>query len=801
MSASSYHAAHGPGGRVLGALALLALAFPAAAASQTLPADPDRPTVRAVRVAGPIVLDGRLDEPAWRAAPVATGFRQVEPREGVAARFETEVRLLFDDRFLYVGAYMRDTVGMEGVRVPDLRRNWDYFQSDLFGISIDGIGDGRTAVAFQVNPRGALRDLRVFDGRFPDREWEGVWEARTEVTDTGWTAEVRIPWATLRYQRQLHGRGHPGSAAVAGGDRPEVGGGAEREGVAHGIGQAPDSLRLGGRAGLDRHADVGAGAVAWRVNFVRRVRRHDELSGWAPWPREDNPYTMGFAGWLIGLEPPPPARNLRVQPFATARAAREGAEGSLLGDAGVQVGGDAKWAITPSTVLDLTVNTDFAEADVDRSVVNLTRFSVFFPERRPFFQENAGLFQIGWGSIFEPFFSRRIGLDATGQPLPILGGARLVRQAPGWSGGAMAIREEGERELPGSTVAVGRFQRNVGAQNRIGALVTGRYDDVGGAAPRVMNTMLALDGLFRPTRTFTVRSLVSGSLDGGDVDRQGWSAYAQAANTSSWGYVGWVQGIISEEYNPALGFLPRRDLITTSPAIALDLRPTWLPRGVRSLRPGFTGYWYHAASTRDFQEGFLTVRPLNLQFDGAEELTLWVRRNWQVLDRPFRPIPGLALEPGRYAYDDVGVTWRPDLSRAYWAQVTVSAGEFFDGRTQQLVYRASPLPGPRVGLTFDYTGQRFQDVGTAEASVTSHLLGAELRMALNPRLQLVSFYQRNTSFATDTWNTRLSWEFQPLSFVHLVFNDGQQFGNPTFGVPTGPRRQQLILKASWLGQL
>jgi hypothetical protein len=747
----------------VGSLVLVAIAATPVNALEVRSLEPDRPTVHAVRASGSIVLDGRLDEPAWLAAPVATGFRQVEPQQGTPATFDTEVRLLFDDRYLYVGAFMRDTVGWKGVRVPDLRRDFDYFQNDLFGIALDPFGDARSNVGFMVNPYGALRDLRVFEGTFFDRDWRGVWEARTEVTDSGWTAELRIPWTTLRYPA-----GHEASR------------------VAAADGMSTATLQAG---------------PPWRVNFVRWTRRLGEETGWSPWPRQHNINFMRYAGTLTGVEPPPPARNLRIQPYTTARANRTGPEVSIFDDPGVQLGGDAKWAITPSTVLDLTVNTDFAEADVDRQVVNLSRFSVFFPERRPFFLENAGLFQIGWGSIYEPFFSRRIGLDATGLPLPIAGGARLVRQAPGWSAGGIAVRQGAERGVPGSTMAVARMQQNLGGANRIGALVTGRYDDEGGDGVRVRNTMLALDGFFRPSPSFSIRTLASGSVDRGEAEGEGWSGWVHLANNARWGYAGWVQGVISRDYDAALGFLPRRDLITTSPALALDLRPDWLPTRVRSLRPGFTGYWYHAASTREFQEGFLTLRPINLQFDRAEELTLWARHNWQVLERPFRPIPGLSVEPGRYEFTEYAVTWRPDLSRAYWAFVTVSTGGFFDGRRDQVIYRASPLPGPHLGVTFDYTGQRFRSVGVADDAVVSHLLGAEVRFALNPRLQLFSFYQRNTSFGTDTWNTRLAWEFRPLSFLYLVFNDGQQFGSPALGVPAGPRQQQLILKASWLGQL
>jgi hypothetical protein len=469
--------------------------------------------------------------------------------------------------------------------MPELRRNFGYFENDLVGVALDGFGDGRTAVAFQVNPHGALRDLRVFDGQYFDREWQGVWDARTHVHGAGWSAEIRIPWSTLRYDPS---------------------------------------------------------APAWRMILVRRTRRLNEEAGWPEWPRQNNAYTMRHAGWLEGLEAPPPSRNLQVQPYATARAERGPAPAGTGGVRPVELGGDLKWAITPTTVLDLTMNTDFAEADVDRQVVNLTRFSVFFPEQRAFFLENAGLFRVVDGRWVEPFFSRRIGLDAGGSPLGMPAGLRLTHQTPATRSGALIVRQDGAAGFDASTFLVGRVQRNVGAQHRVGGLVASRVDELAGGGRRT-NTVGVVDWFTRPTATAWFRGMVSSSHDTTRGD--GWSVFLHGANSASWGYVGWIQSVISPRYEPRAGYIPREDLITTSPAFDLDLRPRWLPGAVLALHPGATALIYHRASDRAFDEGRVTLRPLVVGLRDGGEVTLFWEPNAQRLDRPFQPLPGLSVAP------------------------------------------------------------------------------------------------------------------------------------------------------------
>ena len=309
------------------------------------------PRVQASRTNDPITLDGHLREPVWQSGDPATGFRQIDPDFDAPARFATEVRVAYDAEHLYVAFLARDPAGREGLRVQDLRRKFDYFQNDLVGLSLDPLGDGHNAYAFQLTPLGNLRDLHVLDGLYYNRQWQAVWQARTIVTDEGWTAEVAVPWTSLRY---------------------------------------------------------AAGTTRMRVNFHRIARRENELSGWVPWPRTQNPYRMDYAGWIEGLAPPPPSAAVWARPYAAASTQRTSGEASVARD----LGGEIQWQPTPNTVVEGTFNTDFAQADVDRQVVNLRRFSYFFPEQRQFFLDSAALFDVGTSDdlVIRPFFSRRVGL-------------------------------------------------------------------------------------------------------------------------------------------------------------------------------------------------------------------------------------------------------------------------------------------------------------------------------------------------------------------------------------------------------
>ncbi len=722
---------------------VMALAIASHSRAQGVFPPPSIPrTVEARRASAPIHVDGRLAEAAWANATAAANFTQSEPRQGERAAFETSVRVLFDEEYIYVGAVLRDSAGTKGVRVPDMRRDFADTDSDVFVVVFDTFRDGRSAVAFGTNPYGAQRDLQSFDdqGRLLDVNWDAMWRVRTEISDSGWTAELAIPWSTIRYP---------------------------------------------------------AGRADWGVNFIRLARRANELSGWSPWPRAYSGLRMRYAGRLVGVEPPPPATNLRAQPYVVVSNERRVEAAVASTRTAPQVGGELKWAISPNTVADATVNTDFAQADADIQQVNLGRFSLFFPEKRSFFLENGGLFTVGGGGFGgEPFFTRRVGLDADGLPVAIDAGVRLTSRSERRSAGLLAVRQRDAGDAPASTFGVARFTSNLGAENRFGVLVASRIDDGTGVVGGSSNTVAAVDGFVRPTRSSYVRAMAARSTTS-DAGGEGTHFYAHAAGNWNYGYFGWIQSYISDGYEARTGFVPRGDMMLTSPAVSLDLRPSWRPRLLRNFNPGFSAAIYHRASDHRFQEGNVYIYPVALTFSDASYVRLWLQPERQDLEATFSPIPDIDIAPGRYDFSQYGVTYKPDLSRRLWAWVTVASGGYFDGQRDEIIARVRVAPSPRLALTFDYEGNRLRGVGTTAASATTHLYYPEIRAALNPRLQLVGLWQYNSVTGQSSWNGRLAWEYAPLSFAYLVYNDRYYDDRPT----AQPAERRLILKVSYLGQL
>ncbi|MGQ9804753.1 MAG: DUF5916 domain-containing protein [Chlorobiales bacterium] len=694
----------------------------------------------AFRAVAHIQIDGRLTETDWGKCPVATGFLQVEPNQGDSTFFQTDVRILFDAENLYIGAYCRDTIGYAGVRVPDLRRDFDFFTNDLFSVSIDGFYDQRSAMAFQVNPYGALRDLLVFDDRLYDRDWDGVWTAATQVCDTGWTVEIAIPFATLRYN-------------------------------------APDERTK---------------TQSWGIQFTRIVRRENQVTSLPLFPRAYTPYRMSYSGDLIGLMPPPPRLNVRFQPYALqeVRATSNGVSGAP------QVGGELKWAITSNDVLDLTLNTDFAQADVDRQVINLSRFSVFFPERRQFFLENASLFALGADNTIQPFFSRRIGLDDFGNPIPIDGGVRYVRRTTSENIGLLLIQTRGDeaRNIPLSQFAVARFSQNLGKENRLGAMLNVRQDDATATSPSRINLVTTLDGFWRISPSWSYQAMVSNSQTRGAVGN-GFGAYSFLSWSDNAGYIGLVNSIVSPDYNAGTGFVNRQNVVATSLGMYPNFRPDWKPSFIRAFEPDLFINLFHGVADGELQEASIQFSPISITFQSGGSIVFSVQPNWQFPTEPFSPITGVQIAEGTYTFTRIETRLNTDQSAAYSLNFVYSLGGYFDGRLNSIDITLNARPIPHIAISLRWLWNEFYDVGGSRNYRQTHLLVPELRVALNPRLQLIGFYQYNTAINTATLNARLAWEFAPLSFLYLVINDRSPVNNATFA-----REEQGILKINYIHQ-
>lgn len=738
--------------RTLALMSLLAAGTPAATLAQVGSAGETRgevPIIRsssAARATGPIRLDGRLDEPAWQAAPVLSGFVQQEPNHGSSASLDTRVRVLFDGDYLYIGALLLDPEGASAARVPDLRRDFDADEHDVLTIVLDPFRDGRNSFVLQVNARGAQRDMQVRDGINQNVNWDGVWDVRTAAADSGWTVEIAVPWRTLRYP---------------------------------------------------------ATATTWALNVTRLVRRTGELSAWSPWPRGYGAFHGEYAGELAGLQPPGPARNLRVQPYLLARDER--VDGVVLHEGGerVRIGGDAKWAITPNAVVDLTINTDFAQTEVDQQVVNLNRYSVFFPEKRAFFLEAANTFNVGYNQ-FTPFYSRRIGLSG-GAPVPLDAGARLTTAGSAGQAGALFVRQRATSTEPAAHFGVARGSLNLGGRGgRAGGMLVARHDEASATIGSRHNVVAAIDAYTRFGRTGAVTAFASASTNGGAASGTGFASNLWVRSNSSRGYLGFLQNIATSDYDAATGFIFRRDIIMNSPAGELDWRPSWRPSVVRAFQPGFSNYTYHRLSDGAFLQADVRVDPIDIVMHNGANIRVTAGPTWHRLDdaeaATFRPL-GARMAAGSYRYGVVSVEARTDASRNVGASASVITGGYFNGRLTTSRAALRVAPSPHLSVRGSIENNAASGLGVDLLDVTSRLTLLEVRGSLDPRTHLTAIHQHSSLTGLGAWNARLSWEFRPLSYLHVVYNDNRI--EPELRAPgqVGVTGRQLVVKLSWLGQL
>ncbi|MCU0646365.1 MAG: carbohydrate binding family 9 domain-containing protein [Gemmatimonadaceae bacterium] len=720
---------------------LAATVSPVRGQSPTLPepTDATRRHLAARRASGRITIDGVLDEADWRSAPAASDFATSRPDYAPTTPWASRVRVLFDEDFLYVGVFNADSASAGGYRVPDLRRDFEPPESDDFAITMGPLGDRRTAFQLHVNPYGAQGDVQAFDGGDSfNFNWDAMWKVRTTRSDSGWVAELAVPWTSLRYV---------------------------------------------------------PGLTSWDINFVRNVRREFQWSSWMPYPRQFSSWRLTYAGVLDSIAPPPPRTNVRMRPYALGQSSRDRAPGGFRGTIG-DVGGEVIWAPTTNSLVEATVNTDFAQADVDRQVVNLTRFNVFFPERRQFFLENADLLNAGGLSsgryVVQPFFSRRIGLADDGTLLPIDGGVRYAYRTGRTTAGALAMRQAAVGDQGAGMFGVARASQFFGRATRLGATVAVRDDAPGPRGGGGTNLVTALEAFGRVGEKLQLGATLSTSADGGRVGTAG--TYGVGYRSPTFEAV--VNGaMVSDTYNPRTGFVSRPNVLYTSPTFTWTLQPKWKPQALTWIKPLLNAALFHTPDTRALQEASAEASVEFLSRRGGW-LIPFVQMNQQrpTVAIPF--LPGVTIAPGAYDYLRYGFDLRTDQSARLAGALNVTGGDFFDGRLLRIITSARWSPNPFVAMRMAYELSRLGAVGTRDSSVTTHLAGPELRMFLNPRVQWSAFYQYNTAQQRGTLNARFSWEFTPLSFLYVVYNDRQAIDGGM-----SPRANSLIVKLSWLRQL
>jgi Domain of unknown function (DUF5916)/Carbohydrate family 9 binding domain-like len=703
--------------------------------------------ITAVQITGTIRVDGLMNEPEWQKAQPATRFIQVEPLQGNLPNYQTEVRILYNRQYLYVGIFAHDSLGKKAIRATDFKRDFDYRSHDLVSLAFDGFNDKRNAMSFVTNPYGVQRDLLSFDDLYYDLDWNGLWRVRTSRTDSGWAVEMAIPWQTFRYPKTA------------------------------------DSIQH------------------WGFNVYRNRRLTNEITAFSPFPRAFTSLRMDYAGILNNLQPPPPKPNIRIQPYFLMSYDRyKNFDPAIKPEAThYKLGGELKWAINPNAVLDLTANTDFAQVDADQQVNNVTRFSVFFPEKRQFFLENASLFGGGIGPSedysggsmrIQPFFSRSIGLDDNGNPIAIDAGGRFVYRSSKRNFGAIAMRQHAADSTPATNFFVARFSQNLGQRNRIGGLVTMKN------RPGGSNIVSTVDGFFRLGEASSINTVLVHSTNtrGG---KQGIAGFVQYFHSNNHHKIWLTESVVSKDFDPEMGFVSRRDVIGTTPGYNWFYRGNKLPfkKLLRAFEPGFSPEFYHQASTGKLIETQWNFFPVWLNMQSGAFLGYGITPSYQLLTEPFEPL-GVSISAGSYHYTRHQLWGSTDPSKMLNLQVLYMWGEYFNGKLNSGDWKLQFAPIPHISLTGRFNRNHFMGVGSLKTNNTVDLYSIEGRFALNPRLQLIGFYQRNSENSSDNYNIRLSWEYEPLSNIYFVYNH-HGFNNLQSKLQ---KEDHIIAKISYLRQ-
>jgi len=690
--------------------------FPAteqASAQQAAPENGGRRTMVAMRLADgeTITMDGRLDEPVWRRAVPAAGFVMIDPINGGRPTEPTEVRIAFDSDAIYMGVtcFDSDPDGWLGFQ----RRRDEFLGSDdRFMWTIDTFLDARSGYFFETNPSGLMADS-IFGVNGDNRQWDGIWDLRTHRSEIGWTIEVEIPFRTLNFN--------------------------------------PNS-------------------DTWGINFQRTVRRKNEESIWTGWARNQGLRRMTNAGHVTGITNVTQGRGLDIRPYGLYISEASPGRGgrSMNGDA--KAGVDLFYNPTPFVRANFTVNTDFAQTEVDQRQVNLTRYSLFFPERRQFFLDGAPFFDFGSPVDADlrvnPFFSRRIGLTGAGEPQTIDFGTKITGQMGAQDVGLLHVRTGEDDSVASENVTVARVKRRVLRQSYVGALYTRRDPRTPGGEARHTS---GLDATFA----------TSSFLGSQNLETSAWLLHASqpglsrgnAAFGGSIDYPNdrWSAGFdateVQENFDPGIGFVTRRSYRQYIPNVTFAPRP----ENNRRIRQ-FTFRTSLDVQTNLQNELFsrtLDATLLQINFQSQENFSINASRHYERLDAPFTISRGITLPFGaEYHFTRVRLTGQTANRRMLAVSARVETGGFYSGtRTERVANVTVRL---RPGLMVFMTGE-WNSIELPEGDFTTRLYRLTGETQFSPFLTVVNIFQYDTQSAVLGWQSRFRWIVTPGNDLYVVY--------------------------------
>ena len=690
-----------------------------------------RATVRAVRISQPLRIDGALDEALYRDVRSISDFIQVEPNAGQAATERTETWVAFDNDYVYVSFKVWDT-RMDTLIATEMRRDstnsWQ--GNDLVSFIFDTFYDRRTSFTFTMNPLGGRSDGTMINDRQYSSDWNPVWETQTGRFDGGWTAEAAVPFKSLRYG--------PGTAQV------------------------------------------------WGFNAMRVKRSKNEVSTLTRVPPargQSGFQNAQFAASLVGLEAPPSGANLDIKPYGISSLTTDRVVTPRTNDPEAEAGIDVKYAVTQGLVADLTVNTDFAQVEADEQQINLTRFNLFFPEKRDFFLENQGTFAFGGVAINSlggnfgggflgsssaapiMFYSRRIGLYGD-QQVPLNVGGRLTGRAGAYSIGVLNIQTGDKTEelgAPATNFSVFRVKRDVLRRSSIGLLFTNRSESVIGTGA---NRAYGVDGTFAFFENLQINTYWS-ATDTEGMSGRDTASYRGQLDYSGDRYTVQLERLkIGDNFNPEIGFLRRDDMMRDYARFKFSPRPG-NPSAIRKyVYDASIEYIENGAGRLETRE---RAAEFALEFQSADRLTVNYTNSFEYLPRPLRIGEVVLPAGGTYQFDTVRLGYSSGQQRKIAANLTAEYGTFYSGRKTTLSAARGRVPiTNQLSVEPTYS---FNDVTLDEGKFTTHLAGSRVTYSMTPMMFVSALIQYNSGINAVSTNARFRWEYRPGSELFVVYNE------------------------------
>ena len=693
-------------------------------------------------------IDGRLDEEEWLLAAVIDEFVQQEPSEGDPATERTIVRLLYDAQALYIGVEAYDSEP-DGVVATEMRRDSPrLLDEDNFQIILDTFHDRRSGYMFVTSPLGAKLEQQVAEegeGGFRGSSntsninvnWDGVWDVVARRTSDGWVAEIAIPMVTLRFPK------------------------AEEQ--------------------------------VWGVNFMRNIRRKNEQVFWAPISKEYTITRVSLAGTMTGIGAVNRGMDLRITPYLLTGGGQErvgtGLDGSGFGDVGL----DVKYGVASGLNLDVTLNTDFAQVEVDEQQVNLTRFPLFFPEKRDFFLENAGMFNVGASSGFnrlaDLFFTRRIGLSAGGQPVPIIGGARLSGKVNRHNVAVMNITTQEAFGNPGENFFVGRYSRDILSRSKIGGIIINKEAVNGGSH---YNRTFAADTTLALHRNFVVNGFIAKTETPG-VSSGDMAVYAKGTWLSPSWHTSFEYIDLQDNFNAEVGFMPRVGIRQSK------FHGEWDPRPGKWKIRMFDPMW-NIAYTTDQHNRLLTRRTHHMvgtYFEDGSRATVWYNDYFEQLDVPFQIRSDVTIPPGTYRFGEWSFMYNTDPSRRLYAQTRYSPQTFFGGTRTDMRVTLGVRATSRIAAEAQFNRS---DVELPRGAFIADLASLRFDLTLSPRMTLRTLSQYNSITKEVSTSVRFNWIYSPGSDIYIAYDELRLTTPGVNGFYETPwlRNRQLAVKMTYL---